>query len=366
MRNIRAIIRCERCGHRLDEMIECPERPAGLCPYEMRQGRVKGHSQGLQGIIAGATLFLVATGLFVAILSIASRHTPISALWGMTVVWVLPLPLLFLALVAVGGSWLTAKGLYARCGRQTTLFNPKTGQQWQRGTLMGLEIERLVVTDVELLTLELEVQEMTHPVSISALGLSDTPGVLATLAWERYAASVVAVTLLWMVAENLVALRRGRVHRSGLGRRSRPRDEYWVIPGGIGEDVDSWLERRVLNLVHRWRDQPASRECLHGMPIDRLVREVIPPRAYFPAQLLINMVGRDAERRGLGRVYGGLNPRFEPSASYAPQLRAEGRRLGDIYAQVAHSHPQLVRSLTASIRRGIRARLEIDTVDPFI
>jgi hypothetical protein len=342
-------------------MMDCPERRFQACAYTLQQSRLSSVAGWI--ILVISAVFVVADlgGAIMLVVVVPSKGAILGGLFALSFFMLIPISML-------------AIGVYMTFGEQVTLFNPETGRMWQRRSLWGREVRRVVVTDVEALPLDMYLRwSLTYPTSLSALTVKAPPSVgIALPGGSTILKTMIAsiggnpasylfeAALLGLVQQSQVGIRKARLERSSFGRPPRQADEYLVVAGeAINErSLDGVLERDIVNIVKGWTKRAEARQWPQGAPIYELVRGIYPADQSSPGDWLVHRVQDDAVKRGLGTVHGRLRRSFELGASAIVQLDDEARQVSTIYTQLARVYPDFIRYLDSKVRQGIASRQE--------
>jgi hypothetical protein len=275
-------------------------------------------------------------------------------------------------------------GAYNALGKRVTLFDPTTGATWQQSSLLGIEIERVTMTAMQPLSIDVRwprepgyKMSLTYPPSITMLRLD------AVARWphEWNEDALFAATLTLLLVRGLLGVGRTGVTRSTFGGRPRecvrgratgwlrPRKtskqavggEYLIVPGpnAGGAAVDGVLERCIVQVVTEWAKQPAARELPLAPTVFDLVRAIVPD-ALHPGDRLVLMVQNDAAARELGTIRGGFfttKRKFIPNPAHSGRLRDEGQVVRALQNALWRSQPDFCRRMYDGIGRGIASRM---------
>jgi hypothetical protein len=296
-------LRCGRCGREAGpEMLGCPERPVGLCPYEQRQ-QTAARRKGSLGCLA----------LAAAIASIAALTVGLTGGW----LWAVVVELL-LAAVVMG--WLLA--------RQQVLFDPATGAIWRRVAVLGGEVSRTVIPRLERLDLSLTPYEpLTLPASVAALTtesaspLTDALHAAARAGWEKRVAdlptppsrdgvTLFTAALAGLLAANAVEVRSGRLLKRRfklrtMGMVDEEEPVYLFSPGAGAEAACGALEERIVERLLTWEANPRALDWPLGPPVYELVYALFDGNKTMPGKWLASLAVDEASERGLGRMVKG-------------------------------------------------------------
>jgi hypothetical protein len=298
-------LRCGRCGREAGpEMLSCPERPLGACPYELHQ-QVAIPMKGSLGCL----IFAIAlTSIMAAVLGFTTGW-----LWA----GALELPLFGGVLL-----WLLL--------RRKTLLDPTTGATWGRVALLGAELSRVVIPRLDRLDLRLEpLEPLMLPASVAALtNESGTPLTEAyhsamRAGWEKRVADLpkppswdgvymLTAAFAGLLASGAVEVYRGQMVKRGfklgqLGMADRQETVYLVRPGAGAEEACGTLEERIVARLLGWGSYPESLKWPFGPPIYDLVYALFDTDKSTPGRWLATLAVDDAAERGLGQMVKGAN-----------------------------------------------------------
>jgi hypothetical protein len=351
-------IRCERCGKKVgQEILDCPERSSGNCPYLLRRDHPN-PSAGWVALLLGWMFMLVPPGI--------------------------PLGLLILMV-----------GVYLAFGERVTLYDPATGMMWQRSRLGSVEVERVISTEMESLTIPLKLDwGLSFPPSITALridGVSRWPS-----EWDKDATAALAASITVLIARDLIQVGRMKLFKSTFGgtlreftrggsslhhtarrflspfmsakaRQSFDEVQQWIregnyllLPGSNTaevETVDGMLENRILEVVYQWKGQSAAGDLPLAPTIYDLVRALVKP-SVEPSDDFARQVQNDAAKRDLCTVHGlpALKRRIKPNPTYISKMQEESKLVHDLMKELAQLQPDFVRRLYADISFALSSR----------
>ncbi|MBN1874137.1 MAG: hypothetical protein JXA33_07890 [Anaerolineae bacterium] len=345
-------MQCERCGRLVGpELLACPQREYGACPYNIE----KGHG-GPLGI--GLGLFILAvslsfTGGPLTILITCMAGADLSDLLSF-------IPILLVALLFNGTAIAAAVvGLYFAFGTQTTLTHKTTGQQWRRGTLFGIPISQVTTTEVH--TLSLKVSRATrYPASISALFHSQ----------DAY--HIFYITLLSLISQDAVKLHYTLANRRILLFRAQQIPLFSLTPGEEPTTSLGALETHILQALHKppeWaktqilqqffslRIMPQITPEDNGLNVRDILRNIAGDSKNNPERwLAMDIVGQDAHAYELGYVtQHGWRKKFEPASSHQAGILAEYDILHQLDEHFQAIHPRLAQRLQTDIKKAFMA-----------
>ncbi|MEJ2150421.1 MAG: hypothetical protein P8Z40_13210 [Chloroflexota bacterium] len=298
-------LRCGRCGREAGpEMLGCPERPLGACPYELHQ-QVAARMKGSLGCLVIAS----------ALASITAVMLGLSAGW----LWAGAIELILLGGVLL---WLLA--------RRKTLLDPATGATWQRVALLGAELDRVVIPRLDQLDLCLEpYKPLMLPSSVAALtNESGTPHTEAyhsamQAGWEKRVADLpkppswdgvymLTAAFAGLLAAGAVEVYQGQLLKRGfklrrLGMADQEETVYLVRSGAGAEAACGALEERIVERLRGWGARSEAVRWPFGPPIYDLVYVLFDADKSTPGRWLASLAVDDATERGLGRMVKGSN-----------------------------------------------------------
>lgn len=376
---------CEHCNKEAGpEMIRCPERASGNCPYVYRQDRPN-LRQSCRGWFFGIGGFLTLIVASFLMLLIMSRWKIIIASTSGEEALIFPLILcaiLVMGLIGIAG------GFFQVFSRWKTLFNPSTGAMWQQRSLFDIKIEQVTMTAMQPLSIDLKLpRELQYrlppkyPASIAVLCLDAVPR--WPYEWNKAATDLFAAVLTLLLAQGALGVGRTTVIRSTFGRQSKEHvrscrnsrlywrksskqqsGEYLLIPGSNVDaaTVDGVLEQQIMKVVVEWAQQPAARELPVAPTVVDLAHILITD-AYYPGDRLVRMVQDDAGARELGTISGGFfetKRKFVPNPTYVGRLKDEGEVIRALQEALWQSQLGLCSHMFDSIECAISSR----TLDP--
>jgi hypothetical protein len=317
-------------------------------------------------------------------------------------------PIIFkLVVLAIAGLAFTFIAYKSYPGR--TLHNPETGATWYGRSLLGIELNRVVIPPHRLFNVSLPAPPSDYPASVAAM------------VFEEKAEYVLEVTILDLLARGIIRVERAQAMRSSLGGRPRPirrtkyvklagshmqsvrGEEYSLHPGPDFEEaaaVEGTLEGRIINSVTPQKDSrmhrnpfeaameraraegklkegeqmPALPSALAGFvasvwsgPRSSVIRNVVwavyDTSEDNPRDWLLDLVREDAARRGLGYIKKTMlvMKSFEPDVAYDMQLREAGRQLKSLHDRAREAYPDFFHALQEDVKHGIRSRVEVSS-----
>lgn len=322
---------CEKCGRTLGpEVVNCPDRAWGACPYQVELPLEQASSKQNRGC-----LFL---GLAVTLIGLAL------------------LPFFFpLALcVVASGALLIVLNRLPLAGQSSALilYNKASGQMWQRYSLFNFTLRQTTTTALLPVTLEDELRRPLHyPASISAL-------------YQRQDANTILyMALLSLVCQGAITLEHTLVSDMFFQIPLKMRRGFALSPGAQIH-VEGELERRIVHTVRDWagRQDPEiklgsahhRRTFTHFLALEDLIFLIIGERGSPDKWLAVQLVGADASQQGLGRVKGRLHKRFEPVPEYQARLQAEYEIMQQVHEKFNAAQPAVASGLWRAIERAIR------------
>ena len=371
------MLRCEKCGREAGlEMVNCPERPIGACPYELRQGSAIGRKYALGCLVVFGFAFVFAA---VFIGAIAGWR------WGAGAAVVLIL-----------------LGMISAWAKQVTLFNSETGAMWQRVDVFDVELARTVIGPLEPCDFTLKpLRPLEIPASVAALQTDAATPLTDAVATMRASGSRSTtpdiptppsqdgVAVFTAALAGLIAQGAARVWRGGMGKRRfklramRLVDEvtttYLLRPGEEVGVTSGALEERIMERLIHWEAQPAHADWPQGAPIYELVYALYDKDVSSPGKWLVSFAVDEAARRGIGQVVkgqqaveGSLPPRgameklarlverwmgrFEINPAYEDQMEEQREVVLDLIAQLEDVEADFVRTAREEAKRAIDAR----------
>lgn len=379
MNSKQVTLRCESCGKQVGtEIINCPERSSGRCPYVLIRGgpgqkrRLPMWSLGMSIAMSSVVIPLVL--LYTSVLAV--EPVPWLPILGGTL------------LCVVGPVVLFVLSSRAMRGDQVTLFDPTTGATWHRRRWLGKEREQVVVTSVEPLASNVSLRRsLDYPPSVVALSMAVLDGFGES---ASRATGILETALVGLLARGLIGMRRAIVYRSRSGgplelvqSTGASKIPSWLAKLGeitgqftlpesaplVGEylvvstedageaQVDGLLEQRIMRVVRDWEKHPAAQCWPQGPTVRELVRAVYRRNYDFPRLWLTRLVERDITARGLGKRRIGLfEHRFELDPSCASELWREAGTIRAWYERLTQAQPGFVLELGDQVKRGIDSR----------
>ena len=266
-------------------MRNCPRRSERRCPFTVKEHRP---GRPYLGIL------ILSFGLLFASMGAAF---PAFMLWkyGVTA-GALVATSVFLLVFMAFGLFCTYLGSYLAFGWQVSFFNRATGQLWQQHKLLGLELARVVVCQMEPISLSCEpMARISYPASLALVRdelswkevkqlaresakLSRQEGRAQVKQLEKqlsYGEELFEAALLGLWSEDRVGLSQIRPYSSKFWGELRDRHgtELLVLPGRSesAHPPDGVLEQRIVETVKHWDDQEGAAEQPLGPTVKLLV-----------------------------------------------------------------------------------------------
>jgi hypothetical protein len=272
--------------------------------------------------------------------------------------------LLLFGLVLCVTLLLLVPGLYWALGRRVTLLHQESSAMWQRTSLLGMPIEQTVVTDVEPLSLLLDLSwSPRFPASVAALSIADPPSYRKRARRRRYPQAVYLfqATLLSLLARRAIAIQRATAHRSWLGLWHRHVDEHLFVPGHSmrRQTVVGAVEQRIVDVLANRSIQTHAGRWPGGATTFELIRAVYGADWHSAGAWPLNLAWSDAAGRGIGHLtnrLGGLEALYGFTLDDSPGIVQEGEIVRGWLDELAYTRPDLMDRLDAEIERAIRSR----------
>lgn len=304
------IIKCETCGRELGaELIHCPDRLKGKCPYRLTQketliGQEKSGfgeillSIGLAAVVAG--IFFKFGGLFTVII----------------------------------GFFLTVVGMLMSFGGEDILYDKKTGQFWLRRHLGRFELHQVKVSTLKPIRPDIKfIPSMDYPASLLAL-YQHSDQRRSKKQWTEYAADIFYMTLLSLLGQGIIEIRYATINRSYLGRspKTSPIFALNLIDTDDLPQINGELEKQIIQKIKEWQPRTdifiktGRLERLQDTPHCFLVNDLVflmmagehkNPGKWF----VVNVVGKDAAQRGFGTIKGSVMKNFELNSTVQNDLK---------------------------------------------
>lgn len=350
-----AIFRCEQCGrHTWDDLFACPERPNGGCPFLLEN-------------VGGSRLTRLAAAVVFWALALGALWLARQPDDYLTRLVVLALAAIFGAAGLLGVVSLFSEPSYL-------LVNRATGASWHRIILAGWTISDQITLPTEPLPLDLPLNRRLHyPPSISAL--CPESGILPDDDRQR-AIDITLHSLIALAAQGFLSVRIARRYDRYWGRPLKLDSVKYVLePGPLADldDPDGALEERLMAAVRQWPERtPASAVKIRrlavswqipprqGVEVDRLLAAIFDSDERDPYHQLVMLVEEDVLARGLCRrsdlLPTGGRAAYEIQPPHADRMREESEAVHALQAQLARTHPDLLRALRYAIDTGIESR----------
>lgn len=323
---------CEKCRQVFgQEMLSCPERPLGRCPY-VKQNLVREH-------LAFGWFFLLFSIIFL-------------------VIWINQQgPVLLLKIIGVLiGLVFFSIGLYIAFHTRVQLYNPNSKTRWIRKTLLGFELEQNLITYAEPVPTELVLsQPLTLPPSVTKLGVAT---VLKTVDMQQVV-SIFRGALVGLLAQELISIDQYRKYVTGWDKEvKRVKKEYHFTTTKNADlsSIDGVLEREIINVLTSWTESKEAAEWPDGAPIYEIIRAIYGSDVASPAYWVVNLVAEDAVTQGWGQFKGWPRKRFEVEANHTNLFQSERNVVKNLTSQLAQHQPDLSRALEIDIKRAIESR----------
>ncbi len=328
-------LRCERCGRVLGPALRaCPDQESGACPYHVVRTPGLGSSGRNWGCL------ILGAGLAGGGLAFLVRWFPAS----------LCVAALGLISAAIGAFGFLASGW--------TVSHRTTGQTWQRHSLLGLPLTEFTATAPQTVALSVSLRRpLRYPASIS------------TLVQGHDAYTIFYTALLSLVSQEALTLQITRSSKTALGFPIGAGYDFILAPGTRPPTAATAgeLETRIVDAVAAWSGRTERYICFthqnyrHRIFVPFLtlydaVFVVFEGQEANPAGwLVLNLVRKDAVRRGWGRVEGRMRARFEPSMEYEGPLRADYAVILALHEDLKAAQPELPPQLAQAIEQAINA-----------
>jgi hypothetical protein len=313
-------------------MLACPERPLGRCPYvEQNLVSVKGRL-----VWWGVLLFSI-FWLFGWI----KQQGP--ELQGFDLIGVL-ISLVFISISSYGA-------LHTR----VQLYNPNSKTRLIRTTLLGIELERTLITGAESVPTKLVLsQQLALPPSVTKLAATNLKKVKT-----QQAVHIFRAALAGLLVQRLIQIHRFQKHTARWWQEFKRVENVYVITTTKNADLYSIkgaLERKIIKVLISWKEREEAGEWPDGTPIYELIRAIYGTDVVSPADWVVNLVAKDAVAQGLGRFKRWPRKRFDLDTPHADRFRAERTIVNELSSQLAQRQPDLSHTLNSDLERAIRSR----------
>jgi hypothetical protein len=341
------VFRCEQCGRKAGpDMITCPERPAGRCPYNLEE------------VSASKASCLVMTmavfGLAVAILMLSLGQGDLFfTLLGMIAGGVL------VALAVLGVANMASEPAYL-------VVNPVTGATWTRVKLLNRTYSEQITLPTRPVEIDFRADfplHLNYPASIAALATER----LDEQAVRQQAIALVERTLTALLAQGWLAMNYCQRYEAYFGGPMKlDATRYLVVPGPhAGAPLTGLLETRIVQLVDDWHNrqlsQPVKIKLLavgwhlpprQGIEVQDLVYRIFEKGELDPYRWLLEWVRQDALNQGLWERVPSDWRRSRTTYTIPPHvqaLKSERERLRGIHDWLLESQPDLM----YAVRRAV-------------
>jgi hypothetical protein len=350
---------CTLCGQALaSKLLNCPHRLDGDCPFEASISPPASATNA--GCMVGVLLFLMvwlggATIGFTSILfNSQSLVSSLLSLVGLIVFW-------GIGLIGLGFV------LFTLFGKNITIYNPQTGVMAKYATILGRTLGGGVSSGWETLPPALSQlslsKSLRYPASWSAwVYASDSrnSGGLATFICE--------VTLLALVAENRLELKKTTTQDTFLGVHNRQTQRYMFVPKS-NEAVSAAagvLEQKILGVFAALSPRLQSQAWIPGAPLEAkdIFAAIYDADKIQPERWLIDLVEADLIAHGAARqeknsgIAGWLKSKVVLEPTHRSQLETEYQLLSAKYEQLKLSQPDFTQIVRADIEKAFKDRTE--------
>jgi hypothetical protein len=323
---------CERCGRTIgEEILTCPDRPQGACPYLVKD---------LRPIITRAfSAFITVFSTLVLLLSWYSEY-PFMRFFGRAIC----------ALLIFAGLWGTLQ-------TRTLLYNPASKLKWKRTAILGITLQRTLIPGGKPLQFDLPLsQPLLFPPSF--IKLSEAGRGKWTLG---NATNVFRGTLIGLLARRVLQVQECPKYVAGWREEFRGDQNVYMLTAGQefeSVSIDGELEKQIILVVSAWMKKNGVEELEwpEGPPIYQLVRAVFKSDVSSPERWVLDLVARDAVLHGWRRIPGGPQKREQLSAAQNEQLESEITTFNRLAYQLGRQQPGFSAALDHEIERAIRSR----------
>ena len=343
-------LRCEQCGRAAGaEMIACPERASGGCPYLLEQ------VGGGKGSCLVLTVLVLLLALVVLVVGVQQGDV---------------FSTMLALVVALGLGSAGVLGIANLLSKPSNmLFNQETGAAWSHIELLGRVYTEQITLPAQPVDLGIETHlALDYPSSVAAL----RPDLLNS---DGHAVQVLTCTLVSLLGRGLLAVRMAQRFKAVLGGPYKLDAVLYLLepgPQAGREVVAGALEGRIMRAVLEWHfnSVDADRHVRlltvgwtfpprHGIQIHSLVYELFDHEELEPTGWLVQLVHQDALTKGLwqrvasdwrrGRSYYEISP-------HVSRMKDECDRVLALRNRLSQTHPGLVAAIQAQVEQGIRAR----------
>ena len=323
MSDISTQLSCEQCRRQVSEILICPERPLGKCPFVKQRSSRKHEILLIGGMIA----------LFV--------FSEWKNGW-----WVLVC--------------LTTIGIWAIFLVEVQLYNAKLHIRLQYTTIAHIKISHKWTSRGKLLPIHLEPsQPLDYPPSISAFAALPTE-ISYICVTESQVGTIFRAAFIDLLVKKCVEVYIFQA--TILKRRCAPRivDDYIIVATQNTDRAKGAgaLEREILRALADWPNQSESKEWTHGPPIYDLIYATYKNLSASATKPLIRFLADDAFVHGLGRGEKVFLLRwyFEwNNPAYTSRLRQEHKVTQVLSRQLVQTYSEFSRTLDKEIVRAFNS-----------
>ena len=323
---------CGRCGRIVgEEVLSCPDRKQGGCLYLVKE---------ITPICTRAfSAFFVLFSVLMLLLSWQSKN-PSFRFYGRVI-----LGIFFLI------------GLWGTLNTSTLLYDPVSKLKWKRTALLGITLQRTLITGDKPLQIDLPLfQSLFFPPSF--LKLSEAGSGKWTLS---NATNVFRGTFIGLLARGVLQVHECPMYVAGWREEFRRDQNVYTLTAGEEfktANIDGELEKKIVLVLKSWMKGKGGEtlEWPDGPPIYQVVREVFKEDVKSPERWVFDLVARDAVLHGWWRVPGGPQKREQLSEGQSKLLQSEITTLNRVAYQFGRQHPGLSEALDDQIGKAIRSR----------
>lgn len=330
---------CERCGRAVgQEILTCPDRPQGHCPY-LKKNLVP---LGSRLVYVGFLL----VGLVGILSSLWTKEQHI-------------LEALF-DLVFVG------MGFFGTFHTSTLLYNPISKLIWKRKALLGITLERTLIANCRPFRLDFSFsQSLLFPPSVTKLSEIATD---QKWTWTGAANHLLMTTLVSSLARGLIQIHQYEKYVArGWGelKRSQVLYLFTAAEGADSASIEGALERKIMWILSSWTTRKGEEAMVwpDGPPVYELIRAVYDKDVSSPEHWVFDLVAQGAVARGWGRLEGWPRKRYKPSAAHEERLRSERAIINELCSRFAQQQPDLSQTLAVQINEAVGSRQIQQTYD---
>lgn len=260
-------------------------------------------------------------------------------------------------------------GLLLTLGKRQALFDPHSGQLWERVTVLGWTLYQQRASARKPLRIEGPAYRPSrYPASVAALAMWDEHPSNAEPACTQAASEMLAATLLALACQEAVQIDTCVVTQT-YGAAQRVEFAMRAGRSAAGALWSGEVERRIVQAVEAWAAKYESAITHHSSTVVRPLRHLLtihdltllllgqdspnPGRQYIE-----RIVGPDAVQYGIGQMSGRWVKNFVIDAQDRAALHADCQSLRAMYEGFQAAQPEQFAALRQAVQTAFRQRID--------